>query len=173
MPKSVILFSLSAMFLFSGCIVKIDDNYPDDNGPKCQEPVYMKYETLREMPSIEAPRAVKTAGKIYIWNNTLFVNEPNKGIHVIDISNKSAPEKLSFLKLPGNIDIAVKDGYLYADSFVDLVVLDVHDPHHIARVHRQEEVFAYDPLQAITDKSVYLCSTDPKEGVIIGYEEQK
>ncbi|RUM65153.1 MAG: hypothetical protein DSZ05_06565 [Sulfurospirillum sp.] len=165
--KSILFLSLPALLLLNGCIFKIDDDY----NYKCHKPIYMDYKTLREMPAIEAPRDIKSAGKIYVWNNTLFVNEPNKGIHVIDISDKSAPQKLSFIKLPGNIDIAVKDGYLYADSFIDLVVLDVHDVHNITRVHREEEVFAYNPRQAIKNHEIYLCSTDPKKGVVIGYKE--
>ena len=164
---ATLLFSLPVVLLLNGCIFKIDD------GPsiKCKEPIYMSYKTFRELPAIEPARAIEHAGKIYVWGDTLYVNEPNKGIHVIDTSDKSAPKNLSFIKLPGNLDIAVKDGYLYADSFIDLVVLDVHDPRNITRVHRQEGVFAYNPLQVITDPAPYYCDADPKKGVVIGYEE--
>ena len=165
--RTSLLFYFVAVLMLDGCIFKIDDDY----GPSCKEPIYMNYTTFRELPAIEPAKEIENAGKIYIWGDTLFVNEPNKGIHVIDTGNKSAPENLSFIKLPGNLDIAVKDGYLYADSFIDLVVLDVHDPRNITRVHRQEGVFAYDPFQVVTDQTHFYCNADPRQGVVVGYRE--
>ena len=155
-----------ATILFTGCI----ERYPVYEN-KCKKPIYMSYKEFRELPNIEEAKEIKKAGKIYIYNELLFVNEPNKGIHVIDNSNKSNPKNRYFINLPGNIDIAVKDGYLYADSFTDLVVLNIKDIDNITKVHRQEEVFTYDPFQTITDINEYYCYADPNKGIVIGYEK--
>jgi len=167
--KWTIAILLGAGLMFQGCIFKIDDDYDYDKG--CNEPVYLSYKDLRQKPRILSPQRVKKAGKIYIYKDTLFINEPNVGVHVIDNSDPSHPKNLAFIDLPGNIDIAVKDGYLYADSFTDLVVLDVRDTKHIVKVHRQEEVFAYDPYQVGVKEGVYPCYADRKKGVVIGYKE--
>lgn len=73
---------------------------------------------------------LERAGKIYIYGKYLFVNEFYKGIHVYDNSNPRAPKSVSFLNIPGNIDMAVKGNYLYADSYGDLVVMNISDPEH-------------------------------------------
>lgn len=170
--KPTLALSILLALLLQGCIplIFIPD---DDDGPSCKKPIYMDYKTLREKPAILPAQEIEKAGKIYIWGDTLFVNEPNKGIHVIDNSDPAHPKNRHFIDLPGNIDIAVKDGYLYADSFIDLVVLDVNDIDHISRVHRQEEVFAYDPFQVLrADQERFdYCYPDSEKGVVIGFRE--
>lgn len=42
-----------------------------------------------------------------------------EGVHVIDNSNPQQPQKISFINIPRNVDISVKDGFLYADSLMD------------------------------------------------------
>ncbi len=166
MKLSINLFLfITATVVLSGCT----ERYPiyDD----CKEPIYMSYKEFRELPRIEKPKEIKKAGKIYIYNDLLFINEPNKGIHIIDNTNKSKPIKKYFINLPGNIDISVKNGYLYADSFTDLVVLDIRDIDNIIKVHREENVFIYDPLQTQTDRNAFYCYGDKEKGVIIGYKD--
>ncbi len=166
--RLVLSTSIVLGILLQGCIIRPPD---DGYSPSCKKPVYMDYTTLRQKPDIMPAQEIAEAGKIYVWGDTLFVNEPNKGIHVIDNTNPAQPKNRYFIDLPGNIDIAVKDGYLYADSFIDLVVLDIRDIDHIQKVHRQEEVFAYDPYQTTAGQPGYYCNPDPKKGVVIGYRE--
>jgi hypothetical protein len=162
------------ILLFQGCFLILpifpdDDDFSPDTS--CKEPIYLSYAALRQKPDITKGREITQAGKIYLWKDILFVNEPNKGIHVIDKSDPAHPKNRYFIDLPGNIDIAIKDGYLYADSFIDLVVLDIKDIDHITPVHREEGVFAYDPYQAL-DPNLYYCGNlSPKKGVIVGYKE--
>jgi len=42
-----------------------------------------------------------------------------EGIHIIDNSTITNPKFVSFIKIPGNYDIAVKGSVLYADSYID------------------------------------------------------
>ncbi|MDX1315726.1 MAG: hypothetical protein R3356_09505, partial [Eudoraea sp.] len=50
------------------------------------------------------------------------------------------PRKISFIKIAGNVDISVKDSYLYADSITDLMVFDISDISNIQIVNRLENV---------------------------------
>jgi len=59
--------------------------------------------------------AIEHAGKLYIKDNFIYLNEVNKGIHIIDNSNPAHPVQIAFLSIPGNLDIAVKRNILYAD----------------------------------------------------------
>jgi len=88
-------------------------------------PVYMTYAELRNAIALQPARDVSHVGKIYLFNNYLFVNEINKGVHIIDTTNPAAPVNKGFINIPGNVDIAIKNNTLYADSFVDLVALDI------------------------------------------------
>lgn len=105
------------------------------------EPIYKTMPELRaEVQQLDA-RPIEQSGKIYIFGKTLFINEPGKGIHVIDNTDKSNPKALSFINIPGNVDMAVKDNILYADSYLDIVVFDLSDVTNIKLVDRVEDVY--------------------------------
>lgn len=88
----------------------------------------------------KAQTATKT-GKIYIYNDYLFINEPNKGIHIYNNTNPNNPVNISFLQIPGNIDLAVHNNTLYADSYIDLLAFDISSINNIKLVKRTPEVF--------------------------------
>jgi len=152
----VLLFLVS----FQGCV-----EYRNDLA--CSGIEYMTFEELREgievLPAIE----IKEAGKIYKYNTLLLVSEANKGVHVIDNSDRVSPEPKAFLKVPGNIDMAVKNGYLYVDSYMDLVVIDINNLDNIKEVNRTVDIFPYDPYQMINGLS-YECGYDTTKGVLVG-----
>jgi hypothetical protein len=91
----------------------------------------------------EAPKEIGVTGKIYIKDQYIFVNDPYAGIHVIDNSNPASPKKVSFLNVMGNIDIAIKGNYLYADSYNDLIVFNISDPRNITFVKRVPEATSF------------------------------
>jgi hypothetical protein len=71
---------------------------------------------------------VQTAGKLYIKDRYIYLNEVEKGIHVIDNIDPSSPKQVAFLNIPGNMDIGVKDNILYADTYTDLLAIDISNP---------------------------------------------
>ena len=120
---------------------------------QCKKSPSAKYEmiqipkviSLAEMRSLpvgitKAQTATKT-GKIYIYNDYLFINEPNKGIHIYNNTNPNNPVNISFLQIPGNIDLAVHNNILYADSYIDLLAFDITAINNIKLVKRTPEVF--------------------------------
>jgi hypothetical protein len=84
---------------------------------------------------------LESPGKIYIKDNYLFINEVKKGFHIIDNSNPAAPKKIAFVRIPGNVDIAVLGNTLYADSYMDILAFDITDPKAPKQVSRVESVF--------------------------------
>lgn len=90
---------------------------------------------------ITAPVKAKKTGKIYIYNDYLFVNEPNKGIHIYNNANPNAPVNIAFLQIPGNVDLAIQNNILYADSYVDLLAFDISTVSNIKQVKRVNDVF--------------------------------
>lgn len=127
------------------------------------EPVYISYDEVRQGVANEGPRALSKTGKIYMINNFILVNERNEGIHVIDNSNPSAPINVAFIRIPGNIDMAVKGGTLYADSYIDLLAFDFSNPAAPALVSRIENVL---PQRQILGWSVNI---DNSKGIVKEY----
>jgi hypothetical protein len=137
-----------------------------------KDPVYLSYAELRAAVRVDAQHALTKIGKVYVYNNLLLLNAPNEGVHVYDNSDPTAPVYRAFINIPGNLDVAVKDGYLYADSFIDLVVLDIRDLSAITVTHRSEDVFPYDAYQVFSNETGFSLSTvDKSKGVVVGYTD--
>jgi hypothetical protein len=91
-------------------------------------PVFgLKEEVLKNINGAAATN-VKNPGKFYLYGNYIFLNEVDKGVHVIDNSNPASPKRMAFINIPGNLDIAVKGNTLYADLYTDLLALDISNP---------------------------------------------
>lgn len=131
-------------------------------------PVYMSYEDLREAVAVEDPIPMAEPGKIYFKDNFIFINEYMKGIHVVDIEDPSAPDPVSFINIPGNVDMAIKDNILYADSYIDLVLVDVSDPGTPVENGRIDSILSY--TLPPYDEDYPLAEIDNKEGVVTGWE---
>ncbi|MEL6696346.1 MAG: hypothetical protein AAFP89_08890 [Bacteroidota bacterium] len=106
-------------------------------------PVYMSKAEVRASVGVEAARELVNPGKLYYYYNFLLINEINEGFHVIDNSNPENPVNLSFIKVPGSHDMAVKGDVLYADSYMDLVAISIIDPNNPVELSRDEDVFEY------------------------------
>jgi hypothetical protein len=142
MKKSTfILFSAVLLMLFSaGCL---KDKCKNTQTYTIWKPVVKSLDEIRVQIANSTPVPLKNPGKIYIYNQWLFIGEAGEGIHIFDNSNPDAPQNVSFISLPGNVDMAVMNGYLYADNYIDMVVLDISNPLRISLVNRLENVFPY------------------------------
>ena len=101
--------------LFQSCL---KDKHTERRTYTANSPIYMTYEDLAQAIKIESPKELCTPRKIYASGSFLFINELGNGIHVIDNVDPRNPENLYFINIPGNVDISVNDGYLYADSYL-------------------------------------------------------
>lgn len=124
------------LVLLSACSDKNEYEYYD-----LATPVMLSFDELRKSVEVLPPKEIKESGKIYFYNKYIFVNDKNKGVHIIDNTDPENPVKISFLKIPGNVDISVKNNILYADSFIDLLVFDISEINNIKLVNRLNDVF--------------------------------
>ncbi len=107
------------------------------------EAVYKTKAAVRENIKSNAARPVENPGKINILGNYIFLNETDKGIHVIDNSNPSVPRNIAFIDIPGNMDLAVKGNTLYADLYTDLVAIDISNPANAKLKKVVENIFPH------------------------------
>jgi len=127
---------LCSLVLFGGCL---KDSCI--NTFTIYYPVFKSLAEVRSDMKSAAPEAINQTGKIYLYKNFIFLNEYGRGVHIIDNADPASPVNLSFLPIPGNIDIAVKDDYLYADCYSDLAVFNISDISAIAPVTFVNSVF--------------------------------
>jgi hypothetical protein len=123
-----LVFCTAFLFLQQGCV---KDTCSKTYTYTYFQPVYKTTAEIRANIKSNAPKAVTNPGKIYIKGNYIFLNEVNKGIHIIDNTNPASPKNFAFIDIPGNVDIAVKGNIMYADFYTDLVAMDISNPLNI------------------------------------------
>jgi|APTNR8051073442_1049403.scaffolds.fasta_scaffold02397_3 hypothetical protein len=126
------------LITFSGCL---KDRCESTLTYLVYKPVYVKMDEVRNDLRTEAPRPLKKPGNIYVYGNYLFVAEYREGIHVIDNSDPSNPVGVSFIKIPGCENMAVRGNIMYANSYVDLVSLNISNPQSVQLVCRTNDMF--------------------------------
>jgi hypothetical protein len=158
--KSIFQFSflavLLASFLMTGC--------EQDRCSRTEEyiaynPVFKRIEEMRVPASFGAARSLESPGKIFYYKGYLFINEMNKGIHVIDNTNPESPVNIGFIDLPGTLDMAVNNDILYADNYLDLVGIDISNPTAPVEVSRVQDVFQ--SFYSFNDQLGYLVEYVP------------
>lgn len=91
-------------------------------------PVYKTKDEVRANIKSSNPIELTATGKLFYKDGYVFLNELNKGVHIIDVRNPSAPSNIAFVHVPGAVDLAVRGNILYADMYTDLVAIDITDP---------------------------------------------
>ncbi len=137
--KAIALFFAAAiLFLQQGCV---KDVCTKTHTYTYYQPVYKTKAEVRANIKSNTPKPVFNLGKIYIKGNYIFLNELDKGIHIIDNTNPAMPKNIAFIDIPGNIDIAVKGNTMYADFYTDLVAMDISTPLNISVTKFVNNVF--------------------------------
>lgn len=169
MKTTTAITSLAALVLvFSGC----RDKQFEERTYIANVPVYMdEAEFMTTVKSSDA-RDITEKGKIFLKDNFILINEPNEGIHVIDNTNPSSPTNTCFLAIPGNVDMAAIGDVLYADSYQDLLVIDISDFTAISVLERFEDIYpgAFPPL---ADNRYPIAQIDEEKGIVVGWEVEE
>lgn len=142
-----------------------------------------QYETTSQLAAkvtVESPKDYAEAGKIVTYQNYIFINKPNEGVHVVDNSNPAAPVNLHFINIPGSLDLSIIDDHLYSDMFSALVVFNISDVTQpdLIEDFTVEDVFYYNPYRTIDTASgleesyayTQYESIDESRGIVTGWE---
>jgi hypothetical protein len=154
MKRIAPLILFVVVLFFSGCLKdSIERKYT------FYRPVYRTKDQVRQnIKSLQAVDLVKP-GKMFYKDGYVFLNELDKGVHIIDVKNPAAPLKVAFVNIPGCIDLAVRGNILYADLYTDLVAIDISNPLDVKLTtaingvfpHRYYDAFSADTSKVITD----------------------
>jgi hypothetical protein len=158
----VLFIGFFSIFFLSSC-EKEECNYSYVS----YEPIFMSYDEFRSIPvQLQSPRPLEKVGKIYFYNRYLFVNEINKGIHIINNANPANPIQVGFLNVVGNVDMAISGNILYADSYTDLLVIDMTVVTNPQLLQRIQNTFN---KQIFGDNGY----ADPNYGIVVGWKEKE
>ena len=161
-------FFVSLVFIGALSCDKNDD--ADYEFVQVATPQLMSKTAFRSSVEVIAPKTIEEPGKIYVYQDYIFVGDVHSGIHIIDNSDPKSPKAIKFIQIPGNEDISVKDNFLYADSATDLVVFDISDINNVSIIERLEDVFNvynYDiPVEA---EAVDYGKFDFDDDIIVGW----
>ena len=158
---------LASIFLLGLIVTSCRDKFKVEY--RAMVPVYLSYSDLRASVKVVSQQELVKPGKIYACGNYIFINENMKGVHVYNNINAAAPQYVGFINIPGNIDLVVKNNIIYADSYIDLVAIDITDPSNAKEVGRTKGVFPYSlPLYPQTGYSRGDVNT--ALGVVVNWE---
>ena len=170
MKKKIrVLLSITAL-----AFVACDNNEDDSDYAEYQvaRPIIMSKADFAASVEVVPPQPIDESGKVYAYDDYIFINDKSKGVHVIDNANPAQPIRIAFIEIPGNVDISVKNNYLYADSLSDLVVLDISDINNIQQVNRMVDVLPEGIVYPFEVDIIEYESYDYENEVLVGWEIQ-
>ena len=180
-----IFFCTTFCLLFFSCINR--DDYASVKGIKdAYAPIYMDSATLISQVKSNPPKPITTPGKIYLYKNFLFINEPGLGIHVFDNSDSTSPIPLCFISVPNISDIVTKDDILYVQTAFGLLFFNISALPAISNVILQKAPnYKYViPRIPVTNQfqngilrtsriKVYFECVNPSKGSVVGWRLTK
>jgi len=163
MHKLIYLF-VPCMILWASC-TKTEREFYNGQGKK---PVYLPLSELLDVKN-EPPTPIELSGTLFLRDSLLFILEQRKGIHVFNIKDSLNTINLAFFKIPAITDFVISGNLVYADSWKDLVVIDISDLHQIQVKERIMDVInpvLYPPLF----NGIFEC-VDESKGAVIDWED--
>lgn len=121
---------LLLILLFTSCI-------KDNNNPKNTDivdpryffeaivPIYAPISKVKEYVKFQNPKSTVNAGKLLVYRNWIFLVEKKEGVHIIDNTNPSNPQKIGFITIPVAEDIHLKNDVLYSVGSNFILSVDV------------------------------------------------
>ena len=98
--------------------------------------LYADLDEIRSTRLLGEARPIDNPGKIFVSPDYLFIGEEGQGIHVVDNSNPEQPLNQAFINIPGNREYFFQNDMIYAESYYDVLKIDVSNPNQPLLVTR-------------------------------------
>ncbi len=158
---------LLATLLLGLLLTSCPDRHPPRMGVGMR-PIYVDLVELENIGNLP-PQEIENSGSIFLLDTLFFMLEQGKGIHVYGISDPTNAAGLTFIKMPAITAFTVANNRIYADSWRDLVTIDISNLMAVEVRSRQLGVFEpllYPPLY----NGIFEC-VDESQGAVAGWEE--
>ena len=161
--KIYLVCGLFALILLSGC-EKPERSFLSGDGKR---PVYVSEAELTDIRN-ELPGTVQQSGTIFLRDTLLFLLDKQRGVFVYSLADTLNSRLLTFFKIPAITDFIISGNILYADSWRDLVVIDISDLYGIRETNRIKDVVT-PSLYPPDYFGIFEC-VDESKGAVIGWE---
>lgn len=136
------------------------------------KPLLMARPQLEQAVAVLPPRDMHNTGKIFLRDPYILINERYQGVHIINNQDPSHPRPIAFLRIPGNVDVAMKGNLLYADSGPDLLTFDLSNVQEARLLHRVREAVPELPMPETGDvPTEYQPQNRPADAVVVGWQK--
>ena len=123
---AVVSVVTGSLLLLPGCLKDhVTETY------QLYEPVYTLKSAVLAGINGDPGTAISQTGQIYVKGSYIYLNDPNKGIHIFDNSDPAHPVQTAFLNIPGNLNIGIRNNILYADMYADVLSIDISNVHQV------------------------------------------
>jgi len=145
-------------------------------------PIYGTIDDIQNFVKSTDARELTSVGKIYTYQDFLFINEVGSGLHVYNNQDPINPVALKFISIPGNVDIAIKNQYIYADMGSGIITIDMSNLDELvitdfSTEYLEENLDVRPPQHLIAQLNisgrVYYECIDRSNGKIITWEKQE
>lgn len=164
-PRYTLLYVLLLPLLFLAACNQVDPGFYDGPGKR---PVYAApsaLENIRNLP----PQTIEQSGTIFLKDTLFFMLERGRGIHVFNIKDSASIRALTFLEIPAIGDFTISGNRLYADSWRDLLTIDISNLYNIQLLDRQRGVFS--PALFPPQYDGFFECVDESKGAVVRWED--
>jgi hypothetical protein len=133
-----------------------------------KRPVYLPESQLSDIRNLP-PQAVQQSGSIFLLDTLFFMLEFKKGIHVYRIGDSAEVRELTFFNIPAVTEFSIAGERLYADSWRDLLTIDISNLYQIRLLDRQVHII--EPLRFPPQYDGFFECVDDTKGAVIGWED--
>jgi len=100
--------------------------------------IYFDIDAIRATPLEGDVHAIFNPGKIFIGDEFILIGEEDEGIHVLDNTDRNNPVQTSFINIPGNKEYYVDNNTIYAESYYDMLKIDISNPNQPQLISRSK-----------------------------------
>ncbi|MFL0807902.1 MAG: hypothetical protein K6L60_11510 [Oceanobacter sp.] len=158
-----------------------------DDEDKCDTLVFVTKEEVRAeiVPEYGNNAILRIPGKMYQRDHYLGVVDKHRGLHIFDTADPQNPLRVVYLPIHGITDLTIKGDFLYANSYMDMVSINLNDVHQSTfsstSVTRELDVFTWQAPERFFQGS-YLSSegnhqkrltNEDTDKIYIGYQSHK
>jgi len=134
------------------------------------KPIYIQKSQAHKIGQKE-PQVLLSPGKMYLFNNYIYIVDFGVGIHIIDNTIPSKPNNIAFISIPGVQDVAVKNSTLLADNFTDLVSIDISNLSDIKETSRIKNFYPVENQFYPIFSTGYFECVDTTKGYVLRWEK--
>ncbi len=165
--QKMVYFFFGILLISSLSCYKKDDSYLHWSG-NGMRPLYVQGDAFYNIKNLP-PQSIVQSGSIYLRDTFLFIVDQGKGVHIFDVADPANPVGLTFISIPAISGFTLTGHFMYADSWMDLVTIDISDLFNVVVLDRQKNVF--EPYLFPPDYSGIFECVNPERGAVVGWEE--